>query len=158
MRFWLLSEAKKAFRRALSEDGMKCPCCDRWGKIYGYRMNSTIARGLIWMHHHEDEFGWVNIQEGPRWLLRSKSLSTAKHWGLIERRPKDPTEDLRSSGVWRLTPKGIAFIKKRISVERTVFVFDDSVWKFSKDFMDVEAALGKNFSYYELMNLRMSES
>jgi hypothetical protein len=30
------------------------------------------------------------------------------------------------------------------------------VWKFSKDFMDVEAALGKNFSYYELMNLRMS--
>lgn len=155
MKFWLLSEAKKAFNKAIGGEGMDCPCCGRWGKVYGYKINSTIARGLIWMHHNEDDSGWVNIQEGPRWLLRSKSLSTAKHWGLIEHMPKDPDIDLRASGFWRLTSKGIAFIHGRIQVEDTVFVFDDQVLKYSKIFKNIKEALGKDFSYEELMRTRM---
>ena len=157
MKFFLLSEAKKAFRKAIGGDGMHCPCCGKWGKVYGYKINATIARGLIWMHHNEDESGWVNIQEGPRWLLRSKSLSTAKHWGLIERKAKDPAMDLHFSGIWRLTTKGIAFIKGRITVEEKAFVFDDEVVMFSKAHTNIKDALGKKFSYEELMNTRMSD-
>jgi hypothetical protein len=154
---WLLSEAKKLFKKEIANDGIECPCCGRWGKVYGYKLNATIARGLIWMHHNEDEFGWVNIQEGPRWLLRSKSLSTAKHWGLVERRTKDSDEDLRSSGVWRLTKKGVAFVKNRITIEDKVFVFDDAVLKVSKSYTTIDKCLGKKFSYDELMNVRMSD-
>jgi hypothetical protein len=69
--------------------------------------------------------------------------------------PKDPDIDLRASGFWRLTSKGIAFIHGRIQVEDTVFVFDDQVLKYSKSFKNIKETLGKDFSYEELMRTRM---
>jgi hypothetical protein len=155
---WLLSEAKKRFKKQIAEDGMHCPCCGRWGKVYKYKLNSTIARGLIWMYSVSPSGDWVNIQErGPKWLLRTKSLSTAKHWGLIERLPNDSDEDVRHSGVWRLTARGIQFVKNRTLIEEHVFIFDDTIVKKSKDMASIIDCLGKKFSYQELMNSRMSD-
>lgn len=157
---WLLSEAKKRFKKMIAEDGGDCPCCGRWGKIYKYKVNATMARGLMWMYSVSPLGEWVNIQErGPKWLLRSKSLSTAKHWGLIERLELDDEEnkDTRHSGVWRLTLRGREFVKNKTLIEEHVFIFDDRIVKFSKSMASIVDCLGKKFSYTELMNSRMSD-
>lgn len=151
-----LDDAQEQFNDAIHGDGMRCPCCQRWGKVYGYGVNATMARALIWLYFKAGNGDWVNIQtESPSWILRTKSLSTLKHWGLIERKPKDDDADVKHSGIWRITTSGVLFVENKLSIHKKVFIFDDTIQGYSKDFVTIMDCLGENFSYSELMNTRM---
>lgn len=147
-----LAEARKDFQKVIHEDGGRCPCCRRWGKINGYQITSTQARGMIWMLKNFSKATWVDLRKAPKWILRSKAMATLHHWGLLEAQPKDTDPTKRGLGLWRLTPQGRDFVHRRTTVPKHAFVFDNKLIKFSKEQVDVVQALGENFSYEELMN------
>ena len=149
-----LAEARLEFKTAIQGDGGKCPCCRRWGKINGYQINSTQVRGMIWMLKNFRKSEWVDLGKAPKWVLRSKSMATLHHWGLLEAKPKADDEDKRASGLWRLTPRGHDFIRRRTTMPKYAFVFDNRLIKVSKEQVDVVQTLGKKFSYEESMSTR----
>ena len=149
-----LAEARSDFQKVIREDGGNCPCCRRWGKINGYQINSTQVRGMIWMLKNFRKNAWVDLGKAPKWVLRSKSMATLHHWDLLEAKPKGKDEDKRASGLWRLTSHGHDFIRRRITMPKYAFVFDNKLIKHSKEQVDAVQALGKKFSYEELMNTR----
>lgn len=147
-----LAEARQQFQKAIKGEGARCPCCRRWGKINGYQVTSTQVRGMIWMVKRFRRSAWVDLSKAPKWVLRSKSMATLHHWELLEAKPKGADEDKRGSGLWRLTPRGRDFVYGRITLPKHAFVFDNKLIKFSREQVNVIQALGKKFSYEELMN------
>jgi len=151
-----LNDAKKQFNDAIHGDGMRCPCCQRWGKVYGYKVSANMSRALIWLYGKAGDGSWVNIQtESPAWVLRTKTLSTLKHWGLIERKPKEEDVDVKHSGIWRITTSGVLFVNNNLSMPKKVFIFDDTIQGYSKDYVTIVDCLGSDFSYSEIMNTSM---
>lgn len=149
-----LVEARQQFNSAIKDKGANCPCCKRWGKINGYQITSTQTRGMIWMLKNFRKNEWIDLGKAPKWILRSKSMATLHHWGLLEAKPKKDDEDKRASGLWRLTPRGHDFIRRRTTMPKYAFVFDNRLIKVSKEQVDVVQTLGKKFSYEELMSTR----
>ena len=152
-----LAEARKDFKEKIKGDGTRCPCCHRWGKINGYQITSTQVWGMIWMLKRFRRNQWIEIAKAPKLILRSKSLATLHHWELLERQPNvDP--DKKGSGFWRLTQKGRDFVRHKITVPKYAFVFDNKLIKFSRQHTNVIAALGKKFSYQELMSTKYKDT
>ena len=94
------------FQRLLT-DGVACPCCDRWSKIYKRTLNNTMIRSLEWMAEVTLFPGQViNVPEAARrdqaGYDYGKQYSTLRWWDLIE-----PTE---GSGNWIVTDKGFRFL------------------------------------------------
>lgn len=146
-----LVEARIDFKELIKDKGGHCPCCGRWGKINPYQVTSTQVRGMIWMLRRFRRNEWVELAKAPKYILRSKSLATLHHWGLLESKPnEDP--DKKGSGFWRLTQMGRDFLRNKITIPKRAFVFDNRLIKFSKEEVNVVIALGKKFSYQELMN------
>jgi len=139
--------------RALAEgDGGKCPCCNRWGKIYKRGINETMARSLIWLvQAPANSHGWVDVPEtAPRWLVRSNQLATLRWWGLIERIPStDP--DYKHTGMWRVTKRGHDFYDRKIKIPKAVYTYNGEVEYYSNDEVSITECFGKKFSYVEVM-------
>jgi hypothetical protein len=106
---------------------------------------------MIWMFQNFFEDEWVDLGKAPKWVLRSKSMATLHHWGLLETK-KNTDKKVRGSGLWRLTPLGRDFIYCRTTMPKYAFVFNNRLEKYSKEHTDAVQALGKKFSYEELMN------
>lgn len=138
----------------LADKGSRCPCCGRRAQVYRRKLNSGMAIALIWLVQRYAVTGdWVNVQEdAPRKVLRSKQLGTTRHWGLVEPMPHDPEDTARkTSGHWRPTERGIAFVHSRVMVPAKVHLYDDRVVGWSEANITIRGALGARFDYSELM-------
>lgn len=135
-----------------------CPACRRYFQVYKRNINWTMTRALIWLVRNAGldliDPQWVNIQQGPEWLLRSKQLSTLKYWNLIEPMPNDdPTK--KKSGVWRPTQLGVAFVTNELHVPKYVLTYDDVVEGVSPETVSVLDCLDKHFDYGKLLRGEM---
>jgi len=133
-------------------DGTICPCCGQICKLYPRKLNSTMARGLIWMVREFERTGrWICVPEkAPRFVLKTKEYGTLAHWGLVEPRPNDDPSKKRS-GYWRPTQKGIDFVYRRRMVPSHVFLYNNRVRKVSTTHIYIDEALASHFDYSELM-------
>lgn len=141
------------WRSVIEGDGGKCPCCNRWGKIYKRGINETMARSLIWLvNARANAHGWVDVPEiAPRWLVRSNQLPTLRWWDLVERIPSaDP--DNKHSGLWRPTDKGRQFYNQTIKVPQFVYTYDGEVEFFGGADVGIDECFGKKFSYADVMS------
>ena len=135
------------------EEGVECPCCGQFCKLYKRKLNSGMAAGLVWLTREYLRSGeWINIPEtGPRFLLRTGGqFSVLEHWGLIEQQASDDGAK-RTSGMWRPTDKGVDFATKKVRVPSHVHLYDNTVRGWSDRSLDVVEALGSKFDYAELM-------
>jgi hypothetical protein len=151
-----LDEAREWVSENL-EDGAECPCCGQLAKLYKRKLNSSMARSLIWLVRHAGPVAreWVDVaQEAPKWLLKSRELPKLAHWGLIEEMPKDPDDTTRrTSGTWRPTEEGVDFVYVRIKATARVHLYNNTLEGFDEDeYITIKQALGKKFDYEELMN------
>ena len=130
-----------------------CPCCDRYAQVYKRHLHFTVAWQLIRLYRLNGLSEYVNACE----LIMTGQHGTgdfqkAKYWELIERRPLTKAEDTKkSSGWWRLTPKGLDFVLGRITIPRFAMVFDDRVIAFEGKLVSVQDALDARFEYTRLM-------
>lgn len=134
------------------DEGITCPCCDQFCKLYKRKLNSGMARILIWLVKVYDGKNWVNVPEqAPVFVRRSNEVSRLCLWGLARERPsEDP--DQRNSGFYKPTRKGYQFVHRQISVPSHVHVYNNTIMGWSDKQIDIVACLGQKFSYRELMN------
>ena len=140
------------WKAQISGDGAYCPCCDRWGKVYKRSLTAAMARALMWLVHQEARSdGWVHVPSiAPPWMLRSPQLPTLRMWGLVEGASGGTTK-LQSSGLWKPTPLGIAFVHNRATVQKYVFVYNDTVQDTEGDQIFIGDALGAKYNYEAIM-------
>lgn len=150
-----LKLARLRMANAAIEKGDRCPCCGKHTKVDNRKLNSTMARSLIWLVKESGpDRKWVNWQgKAHANLRRSNQLSTLKHgpeWEMVEPRPnKDASK--KNSGWWRPTNRGVDFVRREIRVRQRVHTYNDTVLNFSGPKIDIKDALGSKFNYAELM-------
>lgn len=146
-------EEAKAYLRENLEKGVSCPCCKQLVKQYDYSLNVSIAHVLIQMYHlHREGQEWVHVNTEVK-KSSGGYFSLAKHWDLIKQKMLNENEDKRVSGYWKLTTKGTAFVENRITVPKQVVMYDGRILAFSDENISIGQALGKKFSYSELMGV-----
>ena len=133
-----LREAKKHLMMNIDE-GVTCPCCGQFAKVYRRKLNSGMAVALIDMYRNSGT-DWFNVREIT---LRGGDYGKLAYWGLIE--PGDDT------GIWRVTARGEEFIKGMIPVSQHANVYNGKLIELEGDLISISDALGDRFNYEELM-------
>ena len=133
-----LNSLKEAWKATIHGDGGDCPVCSRFGKVYERTINETMAGALKWLYDmaQTDPRAWINCPASmPKEYLRSNQHTTLRWWGLVERKPVDPSEKTKTkhSGLWRITLKGMDFVEGRCHVPERVATYDGEVVSTSKE-------------------------
>lgn len=134
-------------------DGTTCPVCTQLVKLYRRKLNSGMARILIWLVREAANYpeGWVPVADtAPTFVRRSNEVSRLALWGLVEDQPSD-TPARRNSGVWRPTDNGRRFALRTLRVPSHVLIFNNVIYGWSAEQIDIDGALGEAFRYDELM-------
>lgn len=132
-------------------EGVTCPCCMKNRKMYCRPLNAPMARSLIWLVKVSGG-DWIEVNRvAPKWVIQSRELSKLSYWGFIEQKVNDDPSK-RTSGKWRPTNAGVEFALAITWVPSHVYIFDGEVVDIdTTKFVDIHAALGKEFNYKELM-------
>jgi hypothetical protein len=142
-----LEEAKRYFQDNL-EEGLNCPCCSRWGKVYRWSLYRTAIKLLVNMYEAGGTTKFVETRsikgEGQG------DASRLRHWGLAEQESK-ARPDGGKSGFWRCTDTGEAFLLGDLALPKYVHVYNGEAKFFSGPEIKVEEALGLNFNYNNMM-------
>lgn len=140
----------------LANNQARCPCCKRMARISKRKIHTSIALMLIKLYHVQFvkphlgmRPGWIHLEDFKSERTSGNDFSIVKLWGLATPKPAGYEEDKRSSGYWRLTSLGKAFVLGEIRIPRTLEVFDNKVFRKSPETVDIKMALKDNFSYYE---------
>lgn len=155
---WELGRAGDTFKKELREQGEAiCSCCGRMAKVYKRTITSSMAQSLIRLHKMSDCFDpkpYVHIRNITLGDSRlAADFAKLRYWSLITEKEKDPEQtETRTSGLWQITPRGIAFVRGEIPVSRYAVVYEgrclgfegETAWK-------IRDALGERFNYEELM-------
>lgn len=130
-------------------EGVECPCCHQFAKVYQRKITASMARVLIRMWH-VNRMGWIYL---PDIRSRGQDEAIMRHWGLIEQYPDAKRPDGSSRvGWWRLTAKGRDFIFDRVTVPKYAYIYNGEKLSLDdREMVSVKDALGTRFSYAELM-------
>jgi len=148
----IVREVQERLREQITE-GTRCPCCRQHVKLYCRKLNTTMARGLLWLCGESGpKLHWVDCSDkAPRWLVsKGGTLATLAHWQLIEGLENEDKKK-RSSGIWRPTERGWAFAHDQIAVASHVFLYNNRAVAFSEEVIRIIHALGDGFDYEQLM-------
>lgn len=148
-----LVEAKKHLRDNW-EKGTDCPCCGQHVKLYSRPMHYMMVAGLIQLYNLDKKKpGYYHVSElsiGQTYTSIG-DFAKLKYWGLIEQKPKDPKENKRTSGYWRITQRGVQFVLGQRTEHERVLIFNKKNLGLTGDKIDIKQALGGRFNYNELM-------
>ena len=139
-------------RRMSNEPISKCNHCGANSKVYAYKIGS-YARVLIWMAFHGGDEGYVHLPTSGA-INGGGDYAKLRYWGLIEKSPKDPGQEKRSSGLWRLTTLGRNFALDKATMNSTCYYSHPpgEILGFEPDQVSIVDALGKHFNYESLMS------
>lgn len=138
----------KQWLRTRLDAGANCPLCGQHAKTYRRKINAGMARSLIHIYRIGGT-GWVHVRAIG---AQSREEGKLAYWGLLEEQRATGLHGGRA-GYWRLTPKGIAFVRGHLKVPKYVHVYDGRVLGFDgTQMVDIKDALGTKFNYTDLMN------
>lgn len=152
--FETIDTAKMQFRQALERgEHTDCPCCGRYAQIYRRKFHSSMAVQLIKLFAAGGSFEFVHAS---KLIINNMAgigdFTKAKYWGLIYpmEKPEDETSR-KTSGYWRLSANGEAFVRGHIAIPREVVVFDDHVLAMGTETVTIRQALTDKFDYSQLL-------
>jgi hypothetical protein len=139
------------------KQGVFCPCCRQYAKIYNRKLNKDMALALVYMflEYFKTANEWVHVEE--LFIKRNQKCShdwaLLRFWGLIEENQEPPDPDKRTNGLWRITIRGKAFVNDtRVIVRKRIVLYNNKLMDFDGDEINIIEALGNDFNYQELMN------
>lgn len=140
----------REIREYLGEHGMEgvdCPCCEQFVKVYRRSLASSAGRVLIamWRKAGAD---WVHV---PGLGEQGGDPLKARFWGLIERDQSSREDGSSRTGWWRLTPSGVAFVQDRHQVPKYAHIYNNIALLLDGPQVSIRDVLGKKFRYDELM-------
>lgn len=101
-----IHEAKKQLRENW-EQGVECPCCTQFVKLYHRKLNTGVTLFLIGLYKLDpnggEYFHAKQVLEKIGGFTTSRDYAILEHWKLIEAMPNDGDESKRTSGYWCLT-------------------------------------------------------
>ena len=150
--FSTLAEAKEWLLDAAAEkEGAICPCCGRFDKIYNRKINLASVKVLARLY-------WVSKRNGGGYYHYSDFINgqTGRDFGayfvplgLVERAEK--TDDSkRTSGMYRITEAGNAFVEGRIKIPERVILHHNKPLGVSQE-QSYIYDFWPEFNYRELM-------
>lgn len=150
----LVRDAKQFLEDHILE-GVDCPVCGRFAREYERPIHRTMARMLIRLYHltarSENVYFYSgNIAKGIS-TTGTNDFSKFRFLGLVEEMPKGIDQDQRTSGMWRITPSGKLFVENQMKVHKYAVIRMKEFRGLTGDMISIEDALGKSFSYKELM-------
>lgn len=155
-RITLLSEAR-AYVLAGREEGVKCPCCSQFAKVYKRKLNSGMAVALVRFYQlaRRDEAGGGRLTPArfhhiSELDVRGGDYGKLAYWRLLEPDGEDQ-DDGNNSGRWRITAAGRMFVEEKVTVPSYVYVYDGKPLSFPPEQTTIRRALGRRFDYDELM-------
>ena len=141
-----------------AEEGIDCPLCTRYVKIYRRKLSSCMARALLALVRHAMRTNneWFDLTQVLKRVGISAANSNAallRYWNLLEPAP-EPTHREDGSphvGIYRVTPLGFRFARGEVELPRRVIIYDHHILGFTDEHTSIRDALGDKFRYDELM-------
>ncbi len=130
------------------KEGARCPCCGLYNKVYKRKLNAIHGFCLI-------QFYRLSKTMKPETFIRVKDIDDVRFhrgggehaklrfWEFLEKHPEEDS--------WRITPRGVRFVKGVTSTPKYVFVFDNEYQGFAGEWVRIQSVLGEKFDYEELM-------
>jgi hypothetical protein len=152
-----LDEAKQWLRGQVKDGGALCPCCNQFAKIYRRNIHGAMAHWLILLYKKSNLAApqFMHVRQVSNGRVGDYNL--LEYWGLVEHKEVEASgkKTTRTSGIWRITPRGIAFVERRISVHKYIYIYAtkelpvDEQKRGGQVFID--DCLKKKFNYPQLM-------
>ena len=142
-----LSQVRTWLHRKLDE-GVTCPVCQQYAKVYRRKINSGMARSLITMYHIGG-LDWVHLpsQVGAR----SREEGKLAYWGLVEEQ-RAVRPDGGRAGYWRVTKLGELWLTNQCTLPKYARVYNGKCLSLDPtEKVTIKEALSDDFSYDELM-------
>ena len=135
-----LVEAKAKLAVGVQNDGILCPCCGQFDKIYRRKLNTGMAQALYEFYTvaEKDPVHIRNIQ------VRGGDYAKLQYWGLLA--------DCQF-GMWQVTDAGEAFLRGIVAVQQYADVYHGQLLQFSGAYTMFATAAGSKFDKTELMAL-----
>lgn len=155
--FETLKEAKE-YLRANFNVGVKCPCCGQRVQLYRKNISATMAMNLINLYRCARASGVENFYHVSQFHKQRAGsgggdFAKLRYWELIEEMENDEEKPKkkRTSGFWRITPKGIAFVSGQQVVQKYAQVYNMKVRGFEGAWVTIDECLSEKFNFSELM-------
>jgi hypothetical protein len=143
-----LAEAQARLRDGL-EEGITCPCCEQFAKIYTRKLHASMAYGL-YVFYQESGRAWGFLPDTLPFRQLAGDFAKLRYWGLIEE-DTERREDGGHSGMWRITEVGEGWLLGRYTVFSHVRLYDSHYLGLVGKQVTLQDALGKRFRLDELM-------
>jgi len=149
-----LAEAKQHLRDNW-EKGTTCPCCHQRVQLYSRKLTSSMVYGL-WLvrntiysndgyFHAENLFKNITCPSSVR-----GDFPKLRFWGFIEQKMPNVSEVSTSNGVYKITDKGLEFLKGEMLVPDAVLIYNNKFIGFSDKQTNLAGALKNKFNVNEL--------
>jgi len=126
--FATLREAREWLYEAVeAPQGAICPCCDRPDNIYKRNVSKQMVTELWSLYKVTECHGRDYYHNSTFCHLGSMEYGKLKHIGLLGPKPSEQGVDQKSSGMWAITDKGIAFCQARLPVPRYFNLYHDEL-------------------------------
>ena len=141
-------EQARVRTQAAVQEGIICPCCDRFAKQYRRALHSEMGQFLI-MLYRADNNGteWVHIRDilggGGK---AATDASYLVYYQLLERRG-----DNESAGWYKTTDLGRSFVEGKQMARSHFFVYGGECKGFDGEYVTIHDVLGVQFKYADLM-------
>lgn len=146
-----LSDTVEHSREWLDEnrgEGVSCPSCDQYVKVYRRKINAAMARALI-LFYKKNGTEWFHL---PSAIGYGGDAAKLRYWGFIEEM-KELREDGGRAGFWKVTAEGEEWLLGRTKAPKYALVYNGKLLGLDDEETAVIAdALGDKFNYNELMN------
>lgn len=144
----------KNFLRQNWKEGAICPCCAQVTKLYARSITSSMAHALILVYlsgargyfHAESFFKNSRCDKAIR-----GDFPKLKYFGLIEPMEGKSDDGNPNTGYYKITEKGIKFTEMTDVAPKHVYIYNNKMYGFSEEMVNIQSCLKNKFNYNELM-------
>lgn len=151
-----LAEAKQHLRDNWKK-GCECVACGQTVKLYNRALTSSMAYGLWLVRntiHSSSTDGYFHVENFLKNLTCPPSLRgdfpKLRFWGFIEQKVPNVSDVSTSNGLYRITEKGLEFLKGQMQVPASVLIYNNKFIGFGTKQTTFHEALKKKFNINEL--------
>lgn len=145
-----IAEGRQWLRDRLG-GGATCPCCDQYAKEYKRKITRTMVKALGMLYAAEAQHRFVHSPTALKADVNAaREVGKLAYWGLVEEETTQHRVDGGRAGYWKVTQKGVDFLRGAERVPRYAHVYNGRVLGHSGPQMHVRS-VAPAFNLAELM-------
>lgn len=148
-------EYNQAELNILDKDkGYFCSCCGLFVKRYRRSLNCNMALALCVLYR-EGIIDFVHLENlmTSKGYKRCGDASYLIHWRFLERLKVKREDGSSRNGKYRITSFGLLFVENKITAKEYALIFNNKLEGLGGKEINIYEALGKKFSYNQLMGV-----